>query len=219
MRLAGRDASPQYGVASVGRASARSWLSATTPCAGVRAPEAAAKWLEDGTPLVAQAGVPAFELAGSYLYWTGHPTVMVDWTARAVEGHWMPESVGPWIANNYAWYCYLKGRSATGLAYAREAVAAMPEQWGFLGTLGRILIEVGQPEEAVEVLRRSIAIDSQPRTRVALARALAACGDYEEAVRQANQGLTEQAEPWPSGESARSQVQTWVDEWQAARST
>lgn len=81
------------------------------------------------------------------------------------------EPDNPVSLNNLAYALHRLGDDAA-LAYAKRAVAAMPEQADFLDTYGWILVESGEPERGLEVLRDAITRQStndEIRYHIALA--------------------------------------------------
>ena len=81
------------------------------------------------------------------------------------------EPGNPVSLNNLA-YALQRLGDAAALAYAERAVAAAPEQADFLDTYGWILVETGDPERGLEVLRDAITRQStndEIRYHIALA--------------------------------------------------
>jgi len=75
--------------------------------------------------------------------------------------------------NNLAWLLSLQGKQEDALSHARHAASLAPNSSEVLDTLGMILTQSGKVEEAADVLRKAIAVRSDPEYQFHLAQALA----------------------------------------------
>jgi tetratricopeptide (TPR) repeat protein len=114
-----------------------------------------------------------------------------------------------------AWCLMQIGHPAAALPLAERAVAAEPDNPLYLGTLGQLHFALGDMTAAEAHLRQSLAGVERPSTRVALARTLAAQGNYVDAVIAAEQALSRWKAVWPPHEPGPDQVRAWVAEWRA----
>lgn len=78
----------------------------------------------------------------------------------------------PWVMNGLAWLqCRLRRDLPEALDYATKASAASPRDTAILDTLAEVQFQLGRKDEAIESIRKCIAIQPQyPRHRMCLER-------------------------------------------------
>jgi len=83
--------------------------------------------------------------------------------------------------NNVAWLLSLQGQREEALSHARHAASLAPNSSEVLDTLGVVLLQSASADEAADVLRKAIAIRSDPEYQLHLAQALVSSGKKDEA--------------------------------------
>jgi predicted O-linked N-acetylglucosamine transferase (SPINDLY family) len=78
--------------------------------------------------------------------------------------------------------CGQSGRRGEGIGLIRKALEQKPGEMAFLGNLGRTLLDHGEVEEAIAVLRRAAAFSTAVEVHNSLGNALRARGEKEEAL-------------------------------------
>ena len=174
-------------------------------------------WLARQTPLIRQAGPLAATHAFSVFLTVGYRGRFYPWLVESLEGYTPDEltTTISWIGvNNLAYSLAMVGRPADALPFARAALALNATNPYVHGTLGEILLALGDPVGAEAELRQSLHLRNQTVNRLALARALAAQGRYPEAIAEAEHGLRQQPQPWPDDLPGRATVAAWIAAWQ-----
>jgi DNA-binding beta-propeller fold protein YncE/tetratricopeptide (TPR) repeat protein len=206
--------------ALVRRLSARRNLAAGVGCAlGYdclqRQGRGAEGWLERLTPHLRAAGPDTVDRTFGCLLLLGHRRRGYAWLVESLADA-RPEALSWQPANNLAYSLAFAGRPADALPFARAALAQKPDSSHANGTLGEVLLGLGDPSEAETHLRESLRLQEQPVNRLALARALAAQGRHAEAIDEAERGLRGHTGPWLEDEPGPDAVAAWLAEWRAA---
>ncbi len=170
-------------------------------------------WLAEISPLVKGSGMMAISRCHGNLLALGHIPTAHSWLLPLVDEIEDPETVPAALANSFAWALLCTGRPQEGLPLARISVAKEPDKWPSLDTLGRILLHLGELEEAEVHLRTAVEKSGHVGSKVALGRTLAGLGRYKEALSLVEAALNNQGYTWPPDEPQPDEVRSWVVQW------
>jgi Zn-dependent protease len=173
------------------------------------------RWLEEITPVLVEGGPEVLGTAYATLRQLGYRSVAFGLLRASLRGGRFSDVLPPSAANNYAWQLFASGEAMEALPYARGAVARDPENSYALGTLGQVLLALGDVEEAEQVLRRSLERRDRSGNRFSLARSLAAQDRISEAVVEAEQALSTTVGQWDEAEPTPDQARAELERWRA----
>jgi tetratricopeptide (TPR) repeat protein len=155
----------------------------------------AARHVEDG--LAAQPGDPMLELFRADLWAERGQLDRAEAALRDLKGRSeLDAELAPLVANDLAWLLSIRGRESDQREadlLSSEALAALPNHAPVRGTRGRVLLDLGHPDQAWPLLASALSQLPEGRTRglvlYSLARAEHALGHPERAGRRLEEAV------------------------------